>query len=413
MLTLVFIVVMAGYLLVGCENDRERSRSALVRNYLGQNWNFGESLESYPIPATGGLLWSHTMDPSQAGAIAGALGLEWPLPLSDFNGPKEKSFAWAYCSWNWRYCLLALTGHDSQGGQPTRFCLMDTTGHVGWTRDLASSQHPVISDLGTVALFAMTRYPVERQLNELGLEIALPGSKQWADTTYRREYNRASRLAFGRDSLITTFVDTEGEILGSWACPRSELITSMENHASLGVFAFMPDSERLFMLTNPRKKAPWDADTARQYIRCLRTDGSVAWQYDLGESSAGELAYPGNHRVIAFGTRKVDDRLLSSESRLYDNELFLFNMDGDIISHIERRCPEEIDHLWLVTQSPYYLYFLSNNVEVLDLQSGGILTQVPLRPLYDKLSKGRNRCAERFIRRQLGLSLRDTIPPLE
>jgi hypothetical protein len=137
------------------------------------------------------------------------------------------------------------------------------------------------------------------------------------------------------------------------------------------------------------------------------------WQYDLCESSANELAFPGNHRVIAFGTSNVDDQLPSSETRLYDNELFLFTMDGDLINHIERRCPEEIDRVWFLAKSSNYLYFLSNNVEVLDLQSGVILNNVPLRPLYDELSKDGMRYAERLIRRQLGLSGHDTIPPLE
>lgn len=367
------VAAIAGFLLVECEGGKDRTRAEIVRNYLRQNQHFGESLESYSLPTSRDLFWSHTMDASQAGALAGALGLEWPPPLRDDGGPGGTSTARAYCSWNWRYCLLALTGYGSLGGQQTRFCLMDTMGHVGWGRDLVPGQRPAVSDLGTAALFTMT------------------------------------------DSLITTFVNPEGKILGRWACPRAELITAREGISDVGVFAFMPDSERFIMLMNPRKKAPYFVDTARQYIRCLRTDGSVEWQYDLGESSAKELAFPGNGRVIAFGSQE-GDRLPQAESRSYVNAFYLFDADGDLLSHIERSWTEEIERFCLLAREPSYLYFLSDKVEILDLQSGKMLTQVPLRPLYDALSKSRTHGglnAERLIRRQLGLGVRDTIPPLE
>jgi hypothetical protein len=410
------LAAIAGFLLVGCEGGKDRTRAEIVRNYLRQNQLFGEVLKSYSMPTSGDLLWSHTMDPSQAGALAGALGLKWPPPLRDDGGPGGKSKAVAFCSWGWRYCLLALSSYGPYIGQQTRFCLMDTTGHVGWTHDLVSDQSPAISDSGTAALFTLTKYSVEKQMNELGYEMAAPGSKQWADTTYRNEYREAVLLASKRDSFITTFVNRTGKVLGRWACPRAELITAKyADQRALGAYAFMPDSERLIMLMNPRKKAPWFADTAKQYIRCLRKDGSVEWQCDLGESSANELAFPGNGRVIAFGNQE-DDRMLQPESRSYVSALYLFNADGDLMSHIERRCPEKIDRFWLLTYEPNYLYFLSDKVEVLDLQSGRMLTHVPLRPLYEELSKNgmwRGSDAELLIRRQLGLSVRDTIPPLE
>ena len=177
----------------------------------------------------------------------------------------------------------------------------------------------------------------------------------------------------------------------------------------------MPESESFFMLMNSRKKAPWFPDTIRQYIRCLRTDGSVAWQYDLSESSASELAFVDHGRVIAFGDKEVG-QYPQSKSRQYDNELFLFDTDGRLISHIKRRGPFKLDRSWLLTYEPNYLYMISDMVEVLDLQSGCMLTQVPLRPLYYELSKDgtyRSSGADRLIRRQLGLGLGDSIPPLE
>jgi hypothetical protein len=366
--------VVAGVVISGYAVAAEHSRAELTRNYLRQNQHFGESLKSLPMPTTSDLFWSHYMDRSYAGALAGALGLEWPPPLRDDGGPSDKSIAEAYCSWNWRYCLLALTSNGWYQGRQTRYCLMDTTGHVGWTRDLVFLQRPAISDSGTAALFAQER-----------------------------------------DSLITTFVSLSGEVLGRWACPRGELITAKTgDQPDLGVFAFMPDCERLLMLINPRKKAPYFPDTARQYIRCLRTDGSAAWQHDLGESLVDHLAFPGDGRVIAFGSQERE-RSGQSVSRLFDSEFSVFNVQGDLICHIERRCSEEINYSWLVTYEPSYLYFVTDKIEVLDLHTGRMLTQVPLRPLYDELSKStrrRSSQAEQLIRKELGLSMRDSIPPL-
>jgi hypothetical protein len=169
------------------------------------------------------------------------------------------------------------------------------------------------------------------------------------------------------------------------------------------------------MLINPRKNAPYLPDTARQYVRCLLTNGRVVWQHDLGESAADQLAFPGDGDVVAFGTRQCD-RSTQSDPQSYDSELFVFNARGDLISHIERQCSEEINNSWLVTYKPSYLYFIADKVEVLDLHSGSLLTRVPLRPLYDELSgrgwRWRGARAERLIRTELGLSMRDSIPPM-
>ena len=411
-------VAMTCSLLGGCGGGEDRARAERVRSYFRQDSLLGTDIGSFSIPTSWDLQFSF-LGPSRAGALAGALGLEWPQPPSDAGGPRHRtSAAEAYCSWNWAHCLLALSSHgehDSNEGTQTRLCLIDTTGHVSWTRDILSQRYPVISDSGTVALFTLTQYPLERQLKEVGLEMAPPGSNHWADATYRREYGEAARLASGRDSFITTFVSPAGKVLGRWACPRSQLITAGEWGNYLGVVAFMPGTDRLFMLMNPRKKYPGYEDTAQQYIRCLRTDGSVEWQYDLGASPATVLAFPGNGDVIAFGTREIG-RMQQSGSRLYDNELFVFDTNGHLISHIERRSPQEIDHSWLAIHKPPYLYFLAERVEVLDLESGKLLTQVPLRSLYDEYKSDRMMraaAAERLLRRQLKLSVRDTIPPLQ
>jgi len=369
----VLFTVVTSVVLSSCAVAAERTRGEIVRNYLAQNQKFGESPKSLPIPTTLDFRWSHGVAGAYAGALAGALGLEWPPPLNENDGPHDASTLRAYCSWNWRYCLLALTSRGWEGARQTRCCLIDTLGQIGWVRDLVLFEGFAISDSGTVALFT-------------------------------RE----------RDSLITTFMDASGQMLGRWACSDRELIMAKTEPHDLGNLVFMPDSERLFMLINPRKHAPWFPDTARQYIRCVRTDGRVIWQYDLGESATNQLAFPGDGAVIALGTQERQPSMQSA-SRLYDNEFFVLNAHGHLISHIQRTCPEEIVRSWLVTYESRYLYFIADKVEVLDLHTGRLLTQVPLQPLYNELSRSMGRrgaVAERLVRRQLGLAMSDSIPPL-
>lgn len=327
-----------------------------------------------------------TLGDLEAGALAGALHLEFPPSVGRPVG-SLRATARAHLSWNYAYALLVLT----QGGSQERYCALDSAGHQLWLRDFDGLLSPRISDLGSSVILTPESYPLERLLDEMGLDSlppapprqsAMAGSLYGSSPDVTSERSRILTEARQRDSLCVRMLGPDGRERGVWKRGRGDFPFSVDLTSSeTGAWEFLPGSNRLVMLDRPLKLQERAPAAGQRLLLSLDDSGRLLWKQDLADQPDQWLLFARDGSlIVTFGSRglpaargrRIEERYLCS--------LHAFSPDGRILGQYQLENGFGLESL-LIASKEGLVYFLTDSLRALDTQTGRVISKPPRAPL--------------------------------
>ncbi|MHC4062004.1 MAG: hypothetical protein ACYSR6_10410 [Planctomycetota bacterium] len=240
---------------------------------------------------------------------------------------------------NKRYCFLIETFHSEFGiGGNSRYCLMDTTGSVLWSRDGFVFGWPRLSDLGNCAIVSTDTSSIE-----------------WSSPR--------------GPAAIVYFFGANGLLNGTWTRKRSLCRGGIDRGAGIPeVYDFSPDGEHFYISFNPENadSNKWDPICWTTYLLCIKMSGEVEWETPVGElRSLGLLFSDDGGRIVwtggQFGGLGIE----------YNNETTLLSGDGKVL--FRRDEPVEWSQYFRLMNSDTLVIGGSDTEELVDIESGAVI----------------------------------------